>query len=55
MQRFNKFFVAAAGVVALIADAMVDGVFTSQETETIALAIVSAIFVFLVPNKPAQG
>ena len=51
MSRFAKFIVALSGAVAIIADAMADGVFTSQETESIVLALVSALFVFLVPNK----
>lgn len=52
MSRYSKFLVAFAGVVAIIASAQADGVFTSQETESIVLAAVSAVFVFLVPNRP---
>ena len=52
MSNYRKFLVAAGAAVALVASAMADGVFTSQETESIALAVVSAVFVFLVPNKP---
>ncbi len=55
MSRYSKFLVAAAGVVALVADAMADGLFTSQETEGIIIAAVSALFVFLVPNKEPEA
>ena len=54
MSLYRKALIAAAGVVGLIASAMADGIFTGQETESIALAAVSAIFVYLVPNKPAE-
>ena len=50
MSRYRKFLVAAAAAVGLVSSALADGVFTSQETEAIALAVVSAVFVFLVPN-----
>ncbi|HSE44968.1 MAG TPA: hypothetical protein VLA89_06535 [Gemmatimonadales bacterium] len=53
MSRYSKFLVALAGTVGIISSAMADGVFTSAETESIVLAAVSALFVFLVPNKPA--
>lgn len=55
LTRYSKFIAAAAGVVAILADAMADGVFTSQETESIVLAAVSAFFVFLVPNKDPEA
>lgn len=55
MPGIQKFLVALGGVVAILASALADGVFTSAETESIILAGVSAAFVFLVPNKPAPS
>jgi hypothetical protein len=52
MSKYRKFLVALGAAVALVASALADGVFTSQETEAIVLAIVSAVFVYLVPNEP---
>lgn len=54
MKAYSKFLVAFAGAASIFVSAMEDGIFTSQETESIVLALVSAIFVFLVPNKPAS-
>ena len=50
MSKYRKFLVALGGVAALVASALADGVIASQETEAIVVAIVSAGFVFLVPN-----
>jgi len=53
MSKYRKFLVALGGAVALVASALADGVFTSAETEAIVLALVSAAFVFIVPNESA--
>ncbi len=53
MSNYSKFLAALAGTVLIIGDAIADGVFTSQETETIALSFVTALFVFFAPrNQP---
>lgn len=53
MSKIAKFLVAASATVGIIASAMSDGVFTSVETEAIIVSAVGALFVYLVPNKPA--
>lgn len=53
MSRVRKFMVALGGAVAIFVDAQADGVFTGFEVEAILIALVSAGFVFLVPNKEA--
>jgi hypothetical protein len=50
VSRHAKFIAALAASVAIIGDAMVDGVFASVEVEAIALSLVGAVFVFLVKN-----
>jgi hypothetical protein len=47
----NKFLVALGGVLAIGASALADGVIASSEVEAVVLASISALFVFLVPNK----
>ena len=51
MSKYSKFIAALAGAVLIVGDAMADGVFTSQENETIALAFVSALFVLFAPKN----
>ena len=55
MSKYRKFLVALGAAVALVASALADGVFASDETEAIVLAVVSAVFVYLVPNDPVDG
>lgn len=52
MANYRKLIAALAGVGAIAADAMVDGVFSSAEIESIVLALVSAYFVWRLPNDP---
>ena len=55
MSKYRKFLVALAAAAGLVASALADGVFTSTETEAIVLAVVSAAFVFIVPNTDASS
>lgn len=52
MSRFSKLLAALAGTVAIVADAMLDGVFVSTEIEAVVLSLVSAYFVYRLPNAP---
>ena len=54
MSKYRKFLIALAGAVGIVSSALADGVFTGEETESIALAVVSAIFVFIVPNEKPE-
>jgi hypothetical protein len=54
MSKYAKFFAAFAGVIAILGDAAVDGVFTSGEWEAVGLAAVSAFFVWKLPNKTPE-
>ena len=50
MSKYAKAVAALAASVAILGDAMVDGVFTSLEIEAVALSLVGAFFVFIVKN-----
>ena len=53
MSKYRKFLVALGGAATIVASALADGVFTSAETESIVLALISAVFVFVTPNTDA--
>lgn len=53
MSRYSKFFVAAAGVLGVLASVLSDGVVAPEEYETVAVAVATAVGVFFVRNKPA--
>lgn len=55
MSQYSKFFVAAAGAVVLIGDALLGGVFFSQEIETAVISLLTALSVYAVPNTPPPG
>lgn len=55
MSKYRKFLVALGGAAALVASALADGVVASSETEAIVLALVSAVFVFVVPNQDPEA
>lgn len=52
MSNYRKLIAALAGVVAVVASAMADGVFVDSEIEAIISAAVAAFFVYRLPNKP---
>lgn len=54
MQRYMKFLIAAVGAAAYAAQAAVsDGRLTGAEVGGIITTAIIAVFVLLVPNKPA--
>ena len=50
MARYAKFFAALGGVIAIVADALADGVILAPELEAIIIAAVSAVFVYQLKN-----
>ncbi len=52
MSKYRKFFVALGAAVGVLATALTDGVIVSDEIESVVVALVGALFVFLTPNDP---
>lgn len=53
MSKFNKALVASGGVFTVLGSVTADGVVDAGDAVTVALAVVTAIGVFFVPNKKA--
>lgn len=52
MSKFRKAIVASAGVFTVLGAVLADGA-DSADAAAVALAVVTAIGVYLAPNKPA--
>ncbi len=53
MARYSKFLVAAlTAALAALAAALTDNTVTSQEAVGVALAVLTALGVYVVPNRP---
>lgn len=53
MKRYAKALVVVAAVLAAIAKALSDGSVSAEDITVIVGAVVTALGVFFVPNKPA--
>lgn len=53
MGKYAKALIAASGFLAVLASVTADGVIVADEYETVAIAAVTAVGVFLKRNKPS--